>query len=577
MALAWAMAAPSAPGTWAQVPYAEASYWEARYGKEHQPFEWFLGYTALRRVLRAFLSKRKPVLQIGCGTSNIQEGMAKAGWTMVNVDIARNVIDKLKQEHSGIPGLSYAVTDCRNMPEYMDCEFGGVLDKGTVDALLCCKDGVSNVTRMFAETSRVLAPGGTFLLISLGDPTRRLCLLCCERFDWAVQVVLLPKISQDNQATVDGRAINDTLRPVDFLGPFEVLDSETLVGVPRDIDYSRFFFGYVCKKRRLTLPLHPEQRQRLPHGWVLGSRAVVAKLQQELGLPADLLSRGRRTRSIVRPRSAANGLPAAGVPAATPAPGAPGVPLASLASSIDAVEADEESVGTAPASPTLSTPPPPRTHSVPNFASDAAAAAAARAVEPADGLAAGATESLQRLQELQQQAETQAEPQMAELARKASAGSPRAGHLEPHPLPSPADPAASSPPCQRGELGCGDWASGHEVAEALASREQGPSDEASDSASYSVQCTLDSASECMFIEDEEAALRPAQPDRAQRIRRHSAPPGEAALMQLHCAMMQGMGLEPCVPPEPPKKGMQRLAECDISGRSSPPPLPAAAD
>lgn len=80
---------PKPAGGWHQVPYAEASYWEARYGKEHQPFEWFLGYTALRRVLRAFLSKRKPVLQIGCGTSNVQEGMAKAGWSIHNVSCMR--------------------------------------------------------------------------------------------------------------------------------------------------------------------------------------------------------------------------------------------------------------------------------------------------------------------------------------------------------------------------------------------------------------------------------------------------------------------------------------------------------
>jgi hypothetical protein len=87
------MAAPPVPapasagdaGAFHAVPYAEASYWEARYGKEHAPFEWFLGYVALRRVLRAFLSKRKPVLQIGCGTSNVQEGMARSGWTVVNV------------------------------------------------------------------------------------------------------------------------------------------------------------------------------------------------------------------------------------------------------------------------------------------------------------------------------------------------------------------------------------------------------------------------------------------------------------------------------------------------------------
>jgi hypothetical protein len=199
------MAAPPAPsaagpggGAFHSVPYAEASYWEARYGKEHAAFEWFLGYTALRRLLRAFLSKRKPVLQIGCGTSNVQEGMAKAGWTVVNVsalprgargaaadaagkrqqwadrkrrqagrrartvarrpplpgtaspvpshqhrsqppnpppltpqiDIAANIIAQLQEQHAGVPGLSYAVADCRDMPEFCDCQFGAVLDKG---------------------------------------------------------------------------------------------------------------------------------------------------------------------------------------------------------------------------------------------------------------------------------------------------------------------------------------------------------------------------------------------------------------------------------------------------------------
>jgi 2-polyprenyl-3-methyl-5-hydroxy-6-metoxy-1,4-benzoquinol methylase len=76
---------PQPQQQWQQIPYADPSYWEARYAREAAPFEWFLGYTALRRTLRAFLPKRKPVLQIGCGTSNVQEGMARAGWTVVNV------------------------------------------------------------------------------------------------------------------------------------------------------------------------------------------------------------------------------------------------------------------------------------------------------------------------------------------------------------------------------------------------------------------------------------------------------------------------------------------------------------
>lgn len=57
----------------------------ARYQREPAQFEWFFGHTALRRILRAHVSKKKPVLHVGCGTSNLQEGMAKSGYTVVNV------------------------------------------------------------------------------------------------------------------------------------------------------------------------------------------------------------------------------------------------------------------------------------------------------------------------------------------------------------------------------------------------------------------------------------------------------------------------------------------------------------
>jgi hypothetical protein len=57
----------------------------ARYQREPSLFEWFFGHTALRRILRTHLSKKKPILHVGCGTSNLQEGMARSGYTVVNV------------------------------------------------------------------------------------------------------------------------------------------------------------------------------------------------------------------------------------------------------------------------------------------------------------------------------------------------------------------------------------------------------------------------------------------------------------------------------------------------------------
>jgi 2-polyprenyl-3-methyl-5-hydroxy-6-metoxy-1,4-benzoquinol methylase len=60
----------------------------ARYKREPGLFEWFYGHNALRRIIRTYFSKKRPVLHVGCGTSNLQEGMAKSGYNVVNVRFA---------------------------------------------------------------------------------------------------------------------------------------------------------------------------------------------------------------------------------------------------------------------------------------------------------------------------------------------------------------------------------------------------------------------------------------------------------------------------------------------------------
>jgi SAM-dependent methyltransferase len=123
---------------------------------------------------------------------------------------------------------------------------------GTIDALLCSKDGVSNATALFSEAARVLAPGGTFLLVSLGDPARRLCLLRGGRFDWAVSVVLLPKLGSDQQARgADGRPVNDSNAPLDYLGPFEA-DAAGNLGKVFRVRWSRCLL--LCARQTILLP-----------------------------------------------------------------------------------------------------------------------------------------------------------------------------------------------------------------------------------------------------------------------------------------------------------------------------------
>ncbi|KIZ01930.1 hypothetical protein MNEG_6033 [Monoraphidium neglectum] len=63
------------------------------------------------------------------------------------------------------------------MPQFADDAFGTVVDKGTLDAVLCSGTGLGDVRCYVSETHRVLSPGGVFLLISLGQPETRLSVL----------------------------------------------------------------------------------------------------------------------------------------------------------------------------------------------------------------------------------------------------------------------------------------------------------------------------------------------------------------------------------------------------------------
>lgn len=56
--------------------------------------------------------------------------------------------------------MSFRVADCRNMAMFQDGSFGAVLDKGTMDAMLCADDDTGNASKMLAEAYRVLQNGG---------------------------------------------------------------------------------------------------------------------------------------------------------------------------------------------------------------------------------------------------------------------------------------------------------------------------------------------------------------------------------------------------------------------------------
>lgn len=63
--------------------------------------------------------------------------------------------------------------DCRAL-DFDAGSFDLVIDKATTDTMLCSGHAYMNVAKMLAQVHRVLKLGGTYVLVSTGDPKERL-------------------------------------------------------------------------------------------------------------------------------------------------------------------------------------------------------------------------------------------------------------------------------------------------------------------------------------------------------------------------------------------------------------------
>lgn len=110
------------------------------------------------------------VLVVGCGNSPMSVDMYRDGFTqIISTDYSEPVIKFMRDKH---PDLQWEVMDCMHL-EYPNETFDMVIDKGTMDALLCGNNAFSNVKKMLDEMYRVLKPGGIGIVISYGEPKDR--------------------------------------------------------------------------------------------------------------------------------------------------------------------------------------------------------------------------------------------------------------------------------------------------------------------------------------------------------------------------------------------------------------------
>merc|ERR1719272_2218858 len=108
------------------------------------------------------------------------------------MDISMGVTKAMQEKYKDKPGMTYVQMDARAM-ELPDGNFNCVIDKASLDSILCGEGSTHNAQKVLQEVSRVLQPNGVYIAISHGQPSYRLTYLQRPEFGWNVKIVTVPK------------------------------------------------------------------------------------------------------------------------------------------------------------------------------------------------------------------------------------------------------------------------------------------------------------------------------------------------------------------------------------------------
>merc|ERR1711988_19265 len=169
--------------------YAESAYWNERYtNAETEHFEWFLGFEEMETKVRAAVPDVSArVLVVGCGSSRFSGALHGAGYeNITNIDISDVVIGQMQRMYKDKPKMQWAVMDARQM-NFEVATFDFVFDKGTIDSLICGSHGEASALKLNNCIHKVLAPGGTYVNVTYGEPAERMKHFNRPDFTWVVE------------------------------------------------------------------------------------------------------------------------------------------------------------------------------------------------------------------------------------------------------------------------------------------------------------------------------------------------------------------------------------------------------
>ncbi|KAF9595976.1 hypothetical protein IFM89_006903 [Coptis chinensis] len=228
--------------------YGDALYWDARYVQEVGSFDWYQRYSNLQPLVRKFVPFSSRLLMVGCGNAVMSEDMVKDGYEdITNIDISSVAIAMMRKKYEDIPQLKYMQMDVRDMSLFPDDSFESVIDKGTLDSLLCGTNAPLSAAQMLGEVSRVLKPGGVYMLITYGDPTVRIPHINRAVYSWKVMLYVISRPGFERPAD-SSSSIKSSFEPVP-------LTEEGLLPPDFVLEDPESHYIYVCEKVDETLEL----------------------------------------------------------------------------------------------------------------------------------------------------------------------------------------------------------------------------------------------------------------------------------------------------------------------------------
>lgn len=179
--------------------YGSSAYWDERYAANEQNFDWYQDFSSLEEYIIPHLKdKDAEILIPGCGNSTLGVSLYDIGYTNItNIDISQVLISQIHDLYANREEMEFTTMDARNMDVIPEDCFDLIIDKALFDSMLCSTQNLADVMKLLKEVERVLKPDGVYILISHGNPEKRLSFLE-QTLNVDIEVVPIVKPEIDN-------------------------------------------------------------------------------------------------------------------------------------------------------------------------------------------------------------------------------------------------------------------------------------------------------------------------------------------------------------------------------------------